>query len=108
MQIIEIARRLNNGESIDRLTNIPGTAYPVKNRTPRREASLSDLPENAVSLPSLSQQQADKSLVMSAQLQYQKQAHPAGNAVIQEQDPGKIVVLPPAEPINSDRPRFTV
>ena len=40
-QIIEIARRLNNGESIDRLTNIPGTAYPVKNKTP--------LPENAVS-----------------------------------------------------------
>ncbi len=92
MQIIEIARRLNNGESIDRLTDIPGTAYPVKNRTP--------LPENAVPLPSLSQQQADKSLAMSAQLQYQKQAHPAGYAVIQEQDPGKIVVLPPAEPIN--------
>jgi len=91
-QIIEIARRLNNGESIDQLTNIPGTAYPVKNRT--------KLPENAVPLPSLSQQQADKSLAMSAQLQYQKQAHPAGYAIIQEQDPGKIVVLPPAEPIN--------
>ena len=91
-QIIEIARRLNNGESIDQLTNIPGTAYPVKNRT--------KLPENTVSLPSLSQQQADKSLAMSAQLQYQKQAHPAGYAVIQEQDPSKIVVLPPAEPIN--------
>lgn len=91
-QIIEIARRLNNGESIDQLTNIPGIAYPVKNRT--------KLPENAVPLPSLSQQQADKSLAMSAQLQYQKQAHPAGYAVIQEQNPGKIVVLPPAEPIN--------
>jgi uncharacterized radical SAM protein YgiQ len=93
-QIIEIARRLNNGESIDRLTDIPGTAYPAKNRIP--------LPENAVPLPSLSQQQADKTLAMSAQLQYQKQAHPAGYAVIQEQDPGKIVVLPPAEPINGD------
>ena len=92
-QIIEIARRLNNGEPIDRLTNIPGTAYPVRNRT--------NPPENTVSLPSLSQQQANKSLIMSAQIQYQKQAHPAGSAVIQEQDPGKIVVLPPAEPINS-------
>jgi uncharacterized radical SAM protein YgiQ len=92
-QIIEIARRLNNDEPIDRLTNIPGTAYPAKNRTA--------IPENTVSLPSLSQQHANKSLVMSAQLQYQKQAHPAGQSVIQEQDPGKIVVLPPAEPINS-------
>jgi uncharacterized radical SAM protein YgiQ len=92
-QIIEIARRLNNDEPIGRLTNIPGTAYPVRNRT--------NLPETAASLPSLSQQQADKSLAMSAQLQYQKQAHPAGTVVIQEQDPGKIAVLPPAEPINS-------
>ncbi len=92
-QIIEIAKRLNNGESIDRLTDIPGTAYPVR--------SGITLPENAVSLPSLSQQQADNSFAMSAQLQYQKQAHPAGSAVIQEQEPGKIVVLPPSEPINS-------
>jgi len=100
-QIIEIAKRLNNGESIDRLTNIPGTAYTIKTGSPRREASLSGLPDNAVRLPSLAQQQADKTLAMSAQLEYQKQAHPAGSAVIQEQDPGKIVVLPPAEPINS-------
>jgi uncharacterized radical SAM protein YgiQ len=92
-QIIEIAKRLGNGESIDRLTSIPGTAYPVRNSTTP--------PENALPLSSLSQQQADNSLAMSAQLQYQKQAHPAGSAVIQEQDPGKIVVLPPAEPINS-------
>jgi uncharacterized radical SAM protein YgiQ len=93
-QIIEIARRLNNDEPIDRLTNIPGTAFPVKSRT--------NLPENAVSLPSLSQQQANKTLAMSAQLQYQKQAHPAGLPIVQEQDPGKIVVMPPAEPIHSD------
>ncbi|MGA2071113.1 MAG: YgiQ family radical SAM protein [Sedimentisphaerales bacterium] len=92
-QIIEIAKRLNNGEPIDHLTDIPGTAYPVR--------SGITTPENAVSLPSLSQQQADNSLTMSAQLQYQKHAHPAGSAVIQEQEPGKIVVLPPAEPINS-------
>jgi uncharacterized radical SAM protein YgiQ len=92
-QVVEIARRLANGELIDRLTDIPGTAYPVKSGT--------ILPDNAALLPSLTRQQADKSLVMSAQLEYQKQAHPAGRAVIQEQDPGKIVVLPPAEPINN-------
>jgi uncharacterized radical SAM protein YgiQ len=94
-QIIEIAKRLNNGESIDRLTDIPGTAYTIKTGSP--------LPDNAVCLPSLAQQQADKSLAMSAQLEYQKHAHPAGSAVIQDQDPGKIVVLPPAEPIESSK-----
>jgi uncharacterized radical SAM protein YgiQ len=93
-QIVEIARRLANGESIDRLTDIAGTAYPVKSNAP--------LPADAVRLPSLARQQADKTLVMSAQLEYQKQTHPAGAPVIQEQDPGKIVVLPPAEPIDNN------
>jgi len=93
-QIVEIARRLANGESIDKLTDIAGTAYPIKGRTP--------LPSNVVRLPSLGEQQADKSLVMSAQLEYQKQSHPTGLAVVQEQDPGRIVVLPPAEPIDNN------
>ena len=36
-QIIEIARRLANGESIDKLTDIAGTAYPIKSRHPPAE-----------------------------------------------------------------------
>jgi uncharacterized radical SAM protein YgiQ len=91
-QILEIARRLANGESIDKLTDIAGTAYPIKSGTP--------LPTDAVRLPSLTQQQTDKSLVMSAQLEYQRQAYPTGTPVLQEQDPGKIIVMPPAEPID--------
>jgi uncharacterized radical SAM protein YgiQ len=93
-QILEIARRLANGESIENLTDISGTAYPIKSGIP--------LPIDAVRLPSLGEQQADKSLVMSAQLEYQKQSHPTGLAVVQEQDPGRIVVLPPAEPIDNN------
>jgi uncharacterized radical SAM protein YgiQ len=93
-QIVEIARRLGNGESIERLTNIRGTAYVIKSNT--------TLPSDVVSLPSLSRQQADKMQVLSAQIEYQKQAHPAGKAVVQEQDPGKIVVMPPAEPIDAE------
>jgi uncharacterized radical SAM protein YgiQ len=93
-QIVEIARRLSNGEPIERLTDIPGTAYPIKSNAP--------LPANVVSLPSLSQQQADKTLVIQSQIEYQKQAHPAGKPVVQEQDPCKIVIMPPAEPIDAD------
>lgn len=93
-QIVEIARRLDNGQAINQLTDIPGTAYPMKSKPP--------LPDNAVSLPSLSGQQDDKTAVLSAQIEYQKQAHPAGKAIVQEQDPGRIVALPPAEPIDAE------
>ena len=93
-QIVEIAGRLNNGESINHVTDIPGTAYVVKSNSP--------LPSNAASLPSLSEQQNDAGKVLSAQIEYQKQAYPAGKAVVQEQDPGKIVVMPPAEPIDGE------
>jgi len=89
--ILEIAKRLSTGGSISDLVNIPGTVYRV----------VGDIrvPDNAISLPSLSQQQADKNLVMSSQLQYQEQAYPGGSPVVQEQDPGTIVVMPPARPL---------
>jgi len=91
--IKEIAERLNNGGSIDDLAGIAGTAYPVRRGTA--------MPENAVRLPSLSQQGADHSLVMSCQKLYQAQAHPKGLPVIQDQEPGEIVVMPPAEPLSA-------
>jgi uncharacterized radical SAM protein YgiQ len=91
--IEQIARRLGAGESIDRLTDIPGTAWPVLSNSP--------VPENAVRLPALTAQQEDPSLVMSAHKLYQAQAHPTGRPVIQDQDPCTIVVMPPAEPLTA-------
>jgi uncharacterized radical SAM protein YgiQ len=91
--IAEIARRLSAGEKVKDLTDIPGTAYRVQ--------GSAKAPENAVKLPSLAEQQADSSLVMSAQLEYQKQAHPKGLPVVQEQDPGAVVVMPSAEPLTA-------
>jgi uncharacterized radical SAM protein YgiQ len=93
LAILEVARRLSNGGTISDLVNIPGTAYRI--------AGGIRVPDNAVPLPSLSVQQADKDLVMSAQQQYQKHAHPGGQPVVQEQDPGKIVVMPPARPLTT-------
>jgi len=93
LAILEIAKRLSAGGSISNLANIPGTVYRV----------VGDIrvPDNAATLPSLSGQQADKDLVMSAQQQYQKQSHPQGLPVVQEQDPGTIVVMPPAQPLTT-------
>ena len=91
--IKEIAERLSRGRSIADLAGIAGTAYPVRRGTA--------VPENALRLPSLSQQEADHNLVMSCQKLYQAQAHSNGLAVIQDQEPGDIVVMPPAEPLST-------
>ncbi|MFA5555061.1 MAG: YgiQ family radical SAM protein, partial [Phycisphaerae bacterium] len=90
----EIARRLNTGLSISQLTDIPGTAY-LSNKTAK-------IPDNAVSLPSLTEQNEDKSKAMLAQKLYEAQAHPKGLPIVQEQNPGMLVVLPPAQPLSTE------
>jgi len=92
--VAKIAARLNEGQSVDQLTDIPGTAYRViRNIQP---------PENTVRLPSFSQQQTEADLFMAAQKLYQQQAHPAGHPVVQEQGAGTIVVMPPADPLTAE------
>jgi uncharacterized radical SAM protein YgiQ len=93
--VAETARRLDAGNSISELTDIAGTAYAARKGTV--------IPENAVHLPSLEKQQSDLQSVMDAQQKYQLQAHPSGLPVVQEQNPGTIVILPPAEPVSSNQ-----
>ncbi|NLW83469.1 MAG: YgiQ family radical SAM protein [Phycisphaerae bacterium] len=88
---LEIARRLAAGRSIDAMTDIPGIAYRVV-----RDVAP---PHNAVTLPGREALETKAELFMDFQLAYQKQAHPGGKPVIQEQDPGRIVVTPPAAPL---------
>jgi uncharacterized radical SAM protein YgiQ len=90
--ILEIARRLDSGESIRELTNIRGTAYPVFGAVKP--------PAGAVELPSLEQQKENPDLAMEAQKKYQQQMSNEGKAVVQQQDPGLIVVMPPAEALD--------
>jgi len=90
--IAEVARRLDSGQSVHDLTNIPGTAYIAHKGA--------GIPEGAVRLPSLGQQQSDASSVMDAYKQYEAQAHPNGRPVVQKQDPGTVVVLPPSEALS--------
>ena len=82
--IAEIARRLGKRAKHKRIDRYSG--YGIRNT--RNSADY----ENAITLPSLSRAgTADSDLVMAAQKLYQQEAHPAGKAVMQEQDPGKIV-----------------
>jgi uncharacterized radical SAM protein YgiQ len=94
LAIAAVADRLAAGESIDRLTDIPGTAFVIRRETP--------IPENAVELPSLQTQSDRPDETMTAHLRYQPNARPGGLPVIQDQDPGRIVVLPPSRPLNTD------
>ncbi len=89
---LDIARRLDSGRSIDDMTDIPGIAYRI----------VRDIhpPADAVTLPAREELQAKQELFMGFQLAYQKHAHPGGHPVIQEQDPGRIVVNPPADPLS--------
>jgi uncharacterized radical SAM protein YgiQ len=91
--IAEIARRFDAGRTIAELTDIPGTVYVAHRGI--------TVPENAVRLPSLMQQKEDYSRVMSAYQQYQQNSIPGSLPIVQQQDPGEIVVMPPAEPLSS-------
>ena len=91
--IAEVARRLDSGQSVHDLTDIPGTAYIAHKGA--------GVPEGAVRLPSLGDQQSDASIVMEAHKQYEAQVHPRGRPVVQEQNPGTVVVLPPNASLNS-------
>jgi uncharacterized radical SAM protein YgiQ len=118
LAVTEIARRLDRGEPISRLIDISGTAYMATRDAP--------VPTEAVRLPSLTEQSQDKHLVMAAHEQYQRvcsvpvrayEITPYGvttNAleaaarsqlverarpVVQDQDPGTLVVMPPARPL---------
>jgi len=92
--IAEVARRLDAGQPIHELIDIQGTAYLAHKGA--------GIPETAVRLPSLGQQQGDAHNVMDAHRQYEAQARPRGRPIVQEQDPGILVVLPPREPLSGD------
>ncbi len=91
-QILEVAKRLAEGEKIEELVNIAGTAWPV---TKGRK-----VPEGAVELPGAKDQDQNRELFMTGHKLYHDQAEPAGKPVVQEQNPGRVVVNPPAVPLS--------
>ena len=118
--ISEVAKRLSHGEPIEKLVDIRGTAY-MANRG-------RSVPADAVVLPSRAEQDEDRSLFMKAALAYRQAAYEGrpggegpggsdveaggadrnsgrlgmvGRPVVQEQNPGTLVVMGPAEPLDS-------
>jgi uncharacterized radical SAM protein YgiQ len=91
LAIAEIARRLERGEPISRMIDIAGTAYMATRDRPA--------PADTVRLPSLIEQARNKDLILAAQEQYQRLVNPTDRPVVQDQDPGTIVAMPPARPL---------
>jgi uncharacterized radical SAM protein YgiQ len=92
--VAQVAKRLNEGQSIDEITDVPGTVYVAHKGK--------SVPENAIQLPSLAQQEENPSLFMDAYKKYEAQFHIAGKPIVQDNNPGKIVVLPPAESVSNE------
>lgn len=93
LAISEIAARLDAGEHISQLNNIPGTAFPVRRDTV--------LPEKYAELPSLDAINENHELFMEAHTAYQKNCFPEGLPVLQDQGAGKIMMMPPARALNT-------
>lgn len=91
-QILEIARRLEAGKSLEELTDIPGVGYRMIRGLPR--------PPEALELPGWDEVRVDNTLFLDAHLAYQKQAHPAGRPVVQSQGQESVVINPPQEPLS--------
>jgi uncharacterized radical SAM protein YgiQ len=88
LAVKEIAARLSTGRSIEACHDIPGTAYVLRKGM--------QAPVNARPLPSLTQQQDHASAFMDAYQLYESAHYTPGVFVTQDQDPGTVVVNPPA------------
>jgi uncharacterized radical SAM protein YgiQ len=90
--IINVARALEGGRAITDVTEIHGTAFPAN----RGRCA----PEGARQLPSLTRFQENPFTFLQTHTHYQKmQYRVPAPVVFQEQDPGTVVVNPPAEPL---------
>ncbi len=93
--VAEVARRLDKGQSVLELTDIPGTAYLLRKGIAA--------PTDALRLPSLTEQTDDTGRFITTHLEYQAEARPGGRPIVQEQDPGTLVVMPPSEPLSVEQ-----
>ncbi|MBN1931487.1 MAG: YgiQ family radical SAM protein [Desulfobacterales bacterium] len=94
LAIMEIAVRLDEGASVEDLTDITGTAYRLRKGM--------KVPEGTVTLPGLEEQEKDRFLFMESQKLYQQQAYPGGAPVVQNQGvAGRICVMPPMRPLTT-------
>ena len=92
-QIIDIAAALQQGKTVDEMTNIPGTTYMT--------ANIDKIQSKAIMLPSYDEvRDVKKKYAESCKLQYDEQDPIRGKIVIQPHDDRYLVQNPPVMPLN--------
>jgi len=96
-QILETARRLNSGESLDTITDIPGTVY-------HRPANAFEPPADALRIPSCEEVADDKSAFAAAfKTIYLEQDPHAGRPIVQPSGNRLVIQNPPAPPLTTEQ-----
>lgn len=92
-QTVEIANRLNNGESIDSITDVRGTCYAVP---------VENTPYVGVECPSLDNViKSKREYAISCRIQQDEQDHIRGKAIKQRHGKMMLVQNPPMEPLTT-------
>jgi len=105
-QITAIARRLAAGESLDTITDIPGTVYERPASSPPHTVGIlpqySELPPDAVTLPSYEECAGDTAKSAEAfKLTYEQQDPYRGKTLIQPHGNRIVVQNPPPAPLST-------
>jgi len=97
MPLLDILRRLRNGESMSTIKNVRGTAYRLK-----KTEDLPEETETTIHLPSWEEVEADKSqFAKMTRLIYENLNPYLGVTLVQENDLEAVVVNPPALPMET-------
>jgi len=95
--LLEILRRLRNGEPISTIRDVRGTAYRLK-----KTEDLPEETETTLHLPSLEEVEADKSqFAKMTRLIYENLNPYLGMTLVQENDLEAVVVNPPSLPMET-------
>ncbi len=108
--LLEIVRRLDAGESVAQIRDIPGTAYRLgaseflmKNEAGEGVVDPARLPENAVLLPSTEEVIAEKAkFAEMTKLIYEEMNPFSGRPLFQQSGTEAVIVNPPAKPLSTE------
>lgn len=94
-QIVEIAKRLENGEKTSTMTDIKGTCIMV--------SDISEFEKDSIILDSFDDVKSDKNKYSKAfMIQYNEQDPIRGKRLIQKQDRQYLIANPPADPLTQE------
>ena len=92
-QIIEVVRRLDQGEAIETITRIPGTVVRVKEK---------DIPSGALRAPTFEQvQKSHDAFNQAFAIAHQQQSPASGKPIAQGHRDQYVLVNPPARPLTT-------